>query len=104
MSKESSGSSKPDLKGTEEKSGVPFQALARAPGLIIRLALSALKFKRSVKKSARKMRRVLVKGGMTRDRAKELVCRYEEGLSIRKLINSNMGDSDFSSIPFLNKF
>ena len=85
-------------------SNFPFAAIARTPGLIIRLGFSALKFKRRVKKSARKMRRVLVKGGMSRDRAKELVCKYEEGLSIRKLINSNMGDSDFSSIPFLNKF
>ena len=101
MNKESSGSSKPDLKGTEKKGGVPFQVLARAPGLIIRLAFSALKFKRGVKRSARKMRRGLIKGGMSRDRAKELVCKYEEDLSIRKFIKSNMGDSGFPSIfPF----
>ena len=80
---------------------IPFGILARTPGLIIRLGFSALKFKRKAKKSARKMRRGLIKGGMSRDRANELVTIYEEGLSIRKLIKSNMGDSGLPSIfPF----
>ena len=82
-------------------SRIPFGILARTPGLIIRLGFSALKFKRRVKKSARKMKRGLIKGGMSRDRAKELVCKYEEDLSIRKFIKSNMGDSGLPSIfPF----
>ena len=81
--------------------GIPFAVITRAPGLIIRLGFSALKFKRRVKKSARKMKRGLIKGGMSRERAKELVCKYEEGLSIRRLIKSNMGDSGLPSIfPF----
>ena len=81
--------------------GTLFAVITRAPGLIIRLAFSALKFKRRVKKSARKMKRGLIKGGMSRDRAKELVCKYEEDLSIRRLIKSNMGDSGLPSIfPF----
>ena len=81
--------------------GIPFGVIARAPGLVIRLGFSALKFKRRVKRSARKMRRGLVKGGMSRDRAKELVSKYEEDLSIRKFIKSNMGDSGLPSIfPF----
>ena len=82
-------------------SRIPFGILARTPGLLIRLAFSALKFKRRVKKSARKMKKGLIKGGMSRDRAKELVCKYEEDLSIRKFIKSNMGDSGLPSIfPF----
>ena len=80
---------------------IPFAVITRAPGLIIRLGFSALKFKRSVKKSARKMKKGLIKGGMSRDRANELVCKYEEDLSIRRLIKSNMGDSGLPSIfPF----
>lgn len=81
--------------------GIPFAAIARTPGLIIRLGFSALRFKRRVKKSARKMKKGLIKGGMSRERAKELVCKYEENLSIRKFIRSNMGDSGLPSIfPF----
>ncbi|MCK5309379.1 MAG: hypothetical protein KAJ33_00375 [Thermoplasmata archaeon] len=85
-------------------SELPLGAIARVPGLAIRLGFSALKFKRSVKKSARRMRRGLIKGGMSKERANELVCKYEESLSIRRLINANMGGSGLSSIPFLNKF
>ena len=85
-------------------SELPLGAIARVPGLAIRLGFSALKFKRSVKKSARRMRRGLIKGGMSKERANELVDKYEESLSIRRLINANMGGSGLSSIPFLNKF
>lgn len=85
-------------------SELPLGAIARVPGLAIRLGFSALKFKRSVKKSARRMRRGLIKGGMSKERANELVCKYEESLSIRRLINANMGGSGLSSIPFLNKY
>ncbi len=75
--------------------------LARTPGLIIRLVFSALKFKRGVKKSAKKLRNSMIKGGMSRDRANELAYRYEKGLSIRRLIKSDMGDSGLPSIfPF----
>ena len=82
-------------------SKIPFGILARTPGVIIRLGFSALRFKRKVKKSAKKMRKGLIKGGMSRDRAKELVCKYEEDLSIRRLIKANMGDSGLPSIfPF----
>ncbi len=84
-------------------SDFPFAIVARVPGLIIRLGFSALKFKRKAKKSARKMRKVLIKGGMSRARATELVNKYEEGLSVRKLIKSNMGDSGLSSIPFFGR-
>ena len=84
-------------------SKIPLGAIARVPGLIIRLGFSALKFKRKVRKSAKKMQKGLIKGGMSKERAKELVCKYEEGLSIRKLIKSNMGDSGLPSIfPFNN--
>ncbi len=85
-------------------SELPLGAIARVPGLAIRLGFSALKFKRSVKKSARRMRRGLIKGGMSKERANELVDKYEESLSIRRLINANMGGSGLSSIPFLNKY
>ena len=49
------------------------------------------------------MRKGLIKGGMSRERATELANKYEEGLSIRKLIKSNMGDSGLSSIPFFGR-
>ncbi len=83
-------------------SDFPFGVVARVPGLVIRLGFSALKFKRKVKVSAKKMRKGLIKGGMSRERATELANKYEEGLSIRKLIKSNMGDSGLSSIPFIS--
>jgi len=82
-------------------SDIPFAAIARTPGLIIKLGFSVLKFKRMVRKSARKMRKGLIRGGMSKDRAKELVSKYEGDLSIRKFIKSNMGDSGLPSIfPF----
>ena len=79
-------------------SNIPVGIIARVPGLVIRLGFSALKFKRRVKKSAKKMQKGLIKGGMSKERANELVCKYEEDLSIRKFIKSNMGDSGLPSI------
>jgi len=84
-------------------SDFPFEIVARIPGLLIRLVFSALKFKRSVKKSAKKMRKSMIKGGMSRERANELACKFEEGLSFRKLMKTAMGDSGLSSIPFLGR-
>ena len=94
---------KGELDIDEEKSSIPFGAIARVPGLALRLGFSALKFKRHVKKSTRKLRKGLIKGGMSRERANELACKYEESLSIRKFIKSNLGDSGLSSIPFFSR-
>jgi hypothetical protein len=80
-------------------SDVPIAAIARVPGLIIRLLFSALKFKRRAKRAARKMRKGMIKGGMDRKLATLLASRYEEQLSIRKLIGKATGeDFGFSSL------
>jgi hypothetical protein len=83
-------------------SDVPVAALARVPGLIIRLLFSAMKFKRRAKRAARKMRKGMIKGGMDRKLAKMLASRYEEQVSIRKLIGQATGEEfGFSSLlPF----
>ncbi len=84
-----------------EEDGFPFGTLARVPGLVIRLGFSFLKFKRRVKKNTRKLKRGLVKNGMSRERAKELANKYEEDLSIRKFMKNAMGDSGLPSFfPF----
>ena len=81
-------------------SDFPIAAIARVPGLVIKLLFSALRFKRRAKKSARKMRKGMIKGGMNRKLATQLASRYEESFSIRRLIGQTTGD-DFSSIfPF----
>jgi hypothetical protein len=77
----------------------PLQALARVPGLVIRLFFTVLRMKRKAKKSARKLRKAMIKGGMDRKRAKELASKYEEGLSFRKLMKGVMGGTG-SSFPF----
>ena len=83
-------------------SDLPLAAIARVPGLLIRLVFSALKFKRRAKKSAGKLRKGMIKGGMDRRMAKELAKKYEESFSIRRLIGqATGGDSDLSSFfPF----
>ena len=83
-------------------SDVPVAALARVPGLVIRLLFSAMKFKRRAKKAARKMRKGMIKGGMDRKLATLLASRYEETFSIRKLIGQATGDDGgiSSFLPF----
>ncbi len=82
-------------------SDIPLAALARVPGLLIRLVFSALKFKRMAKKSARKVRRGMIKAGMSREKAKTLADKYEETFSIRRLIAGATGGDGISSLfPF----
>jgi hypothetical protein len=83
-------------------SELPLAALARIPGLLIRLGFSALRFKRRAIKSARKMRKGMVKAGMDRKMARELSLAYEEAFSVRRLISQAAGgDGGLSSIiPF----
>jgi hypothetical protein len=83
-------------------SDIPVAAIVKIPGLVIRLLFSAMKFKRRAKKAARKMRKGMIKGGMNRKLATLLASRYEENLSIRKLIGKATGeDFGFSSfLPF----
>jgi hypothetical protein len=83
-------------------SEVPVAAIAKVPGLVIRLLFSAMKFKRRAKRAARKMRKGMIKGGMDRKLATMLASRYEEQVSIRKLIGQATGeDFGFSSLlPF----
>ncbi|MFO7619059.1 MAG: hypothetical protein R6W91_05330 [Thermoplasmata archaeon] len=81
--------------------GIPLSALARVPWLVIRLVFSALRFKRKAIKSARKVRKGLIKGGMNRAKATELTAKYEEMFSIRKLLTGATGGNGISSIlPF----
>ncbi len=77
-------------------SEIPFGIIARVPKLMFKLFFSFLRFKRRVRKSTRKLKKSLVKGGMNRKQAADLAARYEESVSIRKLIKSNVG----SSTPF----
>lgn len=83
-------------------SEVPVAALARVPGLLIRLAFSAMKFKRRAKKAARKLKKGMIKGGMDRKLAEQLASQFEESFSIRRLMSqATGGDADFSSLfPF----
>ncbi|MDO9538145.1 MAG: hypothetical protein Q7J68_07485 [Thermoplasmata archaeon] len=80
-------------------SEIPLGAIARVPGLIIRMLFTAMKFKRKVKKSARKLRRAMIKGGMNKHMASLLATRYEESVSIRRLISGATG-SDFKLSSF----
>ena len=82
-------------------SDIPLAALARVPGLLIRLVFSALKFKRKAIKSARKVRKGMIRAGMNRDMAKSLTDDYEEMFSIRRLIDRATGGDGISSLfPF----
>ena len=81
--------------------GIPLSALARVPWLVIRLVFSALRFKRKAIKSARKVRKGLIRGGMSREKAKELTMKYEEIFSVRRLMAVATGGDGFSSfLPF----
>jgi hypothetical protein len=82
-------------------SELPLAAMARIPGLLIRLVFSALKFKRRAIKSARKVRKGMIKGGMSREMAKALTEKYEETFSIRRLMaGATDGEGLSSFIPF----
>jgi hypothetical protein len=83
-------------------SELPLAAIARIPGLVLRLGFSALMFKRKAIKSARKMRKGMVKAGMDRKMAKELTLRYEETFSVRRLMKMATGGKKGASpfIPF----
>lgn len=81
--------------------GIPLGALVRTPGLVIRLGFSVLRMKRRVRKGSNRLRRTLIKNGMCPERARILAYKYEEGLSLRKLINTATGDSDFPQFSLL---
>ncbi len=81
-------------------SELPLAALARVPGLTIRLVFSALRFKRRAKKAARKLRKGMIRGGMDRKLAEKLASQFEESFSIRKLISRATGDGLSSVFPF----
>ena len=79
-------------------SDIPFATLARLPGPVIRIAFSALKFKRKGIKSVKSIRKGMIKGGMSREMADQLTAKYEEIFSIRKLMAGATGGDDISSI------
>ena len=60
--------------------------LPRLPGLVIRFLWVYMRFKRKMKRSARAMRRGMIKNGMDRKLAKQLAESYEIDFSIRKLM------------------
>ncbi len=78
----------------------PLGILARIPRLVISLSFSYLKLKRRVRKSAKMMRKGLIKGGMSRSQAKQLTMRYEESVSIRKFVKGSVLRG--KNIPFFN--
>ncbi|MEW5937089.1 MAG: hypothetical protein AB1665_04625 [Candidatus Thermoplasmatota archaeon] len=67
-------------------SDVPLGAASAVPRLITSVLFTALRCKRRMKKSARGFMRGLERGGMNRKDARRLLERYEEGLSIRRLL------------------
>jgi hypothetical protein len=77
-------------------SEVPIAVLARVPKLTFSFFIVFLKFKRKVKKSAKRMRKSMIKHGMSRGDAARLTEIYEESVSIRKLIQSTGADLPFS--------
>ena len=81
-------------------SEIPFGMIARVPKLLVKLLFTFLRFKRRVRMSAKKMKKSLVKGGMNRRQAADLAARYEESVSIRKLIKANVGASSPFSFMF----
>jgi len=83
-------------------SELPLAALARVPGLLIRLLFSALRFKRRAKKAARRLKKGMIKGGMDRKLAERLASMYEESVSIRRLIGQVSGEEGglSSFLPF----
>jgi hypothetical protein len=79
-------------------SELPLATLASLPVPVIRLVFSALKFKRKGIKSARKIRKGMIKGGMSREMADELSRKYEEIFSIRRLMAGATGGEGLSSL------
>ena len=60
--------------------------LSKAPGLLVRLTFTYMKFKRKAKKSARALKKGMRKAGMDKQMAKELAEAYEGKFSIREII------------------
>ncbi len=69
-------------------SDVPFGVLARIPKLLFKLFFTFLRFKRRVKKSAKRLRKAMIKGGISKKDAAILTARYEESVSIRKMMRN----------------
>ena len=61
---------------------------SRAPVLVLRLGLTAMKFKRRTRKSANALRKSLIKGGTGTKEARELAEAYEMTFSIREIMKS----------------
>ena len=60
--------------------------LSKAPGLLVRLTFTYMKFKRKAKKSARALKKGMRKAGMDKKMANELAEAYEVTFSIREFI------------------
>ena len=74
--------------------------LPKLPRLLIKFLWAYMRFKRKMKRSARAMKRGMIKNGMPRDLAKKLAESYEIDFSIRKL----MKDQGISIPGFSNFF
>ncbi len=77
-------------------SEIPFGILARVPRLLFSLFFTFLRFKRRVKKSAKRLRKSMIKGGISKKDAIRLTARYEESISIRKILQNAGVDLPFS--------
>ncbi|MCK5038496.1 MAG: hypothetical protein KAS16_05305 [Thermoplasmata archaeon] len=60
--------------------------LPRLPGLLIKFLWAYMRFKRKMKRSARAMKKGMIKNGMDRKLAKKLAEAYEIDFSLRKLM------------------
>lgn len=69
---------------------------SRLPVLGIRFLFTFMRFKRRVKKSAKRLRKSMIKGGMSKKDAAILTARYEESVSLRKIMKNAGVDLPFS--------
>ena len=74
----------------------PIGVLAKVPKLTLSFFITFLRFKRKVKKSAKRMRKSMVKHGMSKEDAAKLTEMYEESVSVRKLIQGAGANLPFS--------
>ena len=73
--------------------------MPKIPGLAIKLLWTYMRFKRKMKRSARAMKKGMIKNGMDRKLAKKLAESYEIDFSIRKLMkNQGISIPGFSNL------
>lgn len=70
--------------------------MSRVPGLVFRLGISFMRFKRRVRKNARILRKSMIRNGMERKLATDLAEAYAMNLSIRELMKHSGAEIPFN--------